>query len=482
MLATVNPTFDMCVEPAARDLVDNNTDVETAAAALRVDEDLFRDEPQTVERVEAMEKMMIAVTDAKMVTLRAEFAELRAELTQAAPGADAIAVFVAHLSQAPTNWHQSAVHFAALPPEDQDAGWSVTTLLGGIVIVMAQCVVAVGLFSGTLHPSCESNDQCAQKGVYCDVGGNDRCGFCGFRSPLPTQTDPETGGTLNNPHAEDFTGYNTTLVAEVCGDPTDYIAEYWLPARVASWCESCVSSKSTWRSRFDPLTPDSLTATNVAAMGKFDWVALLLAAFIVALTVVGELKDIELVTLAIRYAGDKLSPRWRFALALLGGVRRWVFLPALVIVVPVLVMYKAGDALSVCFNTVAVLFLCEIDNITYAVLLSERVRSRAEASGMRVEIGDAEAVALARTKVVHVALITVVIPVGVWTANISRENFAVPLAFLAFGLAGAAEAVGDAVSSGGGAASACKGVVKVAGALLLGLVGWGGLEIVSWAL
>ena len=60
--------------------------------------------------------------------------------------------------------------------------------------------------------------------------------------------------------------------------------------------------------------------------------------------------------------------------------------------VPVMVFLKGGDALSVCFNTIALLFLCEVDNVTYAILLSERVRSRVEANGMRVEIGDADCV------------------------------------------------------------------------------------------
>ena len=109
--------------------------------------------------------------------------------------------------------------------------------------------------------------------------------------------------------------------------------------------------------------------------------------------------------------------------------------------------------------------MCEIDNITYEILLGEKVRSRAEASGMRVEIGDAEAVSLARTKAVHVALITVAVPAIVWTADIFAAFI---LAFPIFWLAGAVEAVGDAVSGGGGAASACKGLGKVTVAALLG--------------
>ena len=53
----------------------------------------------------------------------------------------------------------------------------------------------------------------------------------------------------------------------------------------------------------------------------------------------------------------------------------------LVLAIPLLVMYKGGDALSVCFNTVAMLFLCEIDNLLYAILLPERERARVEVEG-----------------------------------------------------------------------------------------------------
>jgi hypothetical protein len=255
-------------------------------------------------------------------------------------------VFVAHLSEAPTNWHQIAVYFASLPAADEDAAWSVITVLAGFAMVLGQCAVAAGLFIGTRRPSCESSDQCAQKGTWCAVGDGDRCQFCGNLVPLPLQTDRATGGTLNQPEYEDFAGFNATLVEEVCADPTDYdgrpdwATSATFPKLVKSWCETCVSPIDI---RVDPLTIDSLLAANVAAMGSFDWVALVLATFIVALTVVGELKDIELVSLAIRHAGEKLSPGMRFALTLLGGIRRWVFLPTLVMAVPLLVMFKGGE-------------------------------------------------------------------------------------------------------------------------------------------
>ena len=71
-------------------------------------------------------------------------------------------------------------------------------------------------------------------------------------------------------------------------------------------------------------------------------------------------QDITLCAIAIAHAGDRLSRSSWLALTLLGGVRRWVFLPALVGFVPALVLVKGGDALSVCFNTIAILFLTEV--------------------------------------------------------------------------------------------------------------------------
>jgi hypothetical protein len=134
-------------------------------------------------------------------------------------------------------------------------------------------------------------------------------------------------------------------------------------------------------------------AANVAALGLLDWAALLFATCIATLAIVGELKvrcvlslfslqisrsccfvdfrdglsarvacdqDIALCAIAITRARDRLSRGLRLALTLLGGVRRWVFLPTLVMAVPYLVMLKGGDALSVCFNTIAILFLTEV--------------------------------------------------------------------------------------------------------------------------
>ena len=152
---------------------------------------------------------------------------------------------------------------------------------------------------------------------------------------------------------------------------------------------------------------------------------------------------------------------WRLALRFLLWMRRWVFLPVLVMNVPFLVLIKGGDALSVCLNAVAILFLCDIDNIAFRMALGERVRARVEDAG-RVVLTDAEASALARTKAVHVVLLVL----SVLVATL-QDGLALGLVFVAFMLGGVAEAF----VPGAGVAETAKGVGTAVGAWLLGIVG-----------
>eukprot|EP01043_Picozoa_sp_COSAG02_P060413 COSAG02_NODE_7889_length_2803_cov_28.147189_4_plen_136_part_00 len=133
--------------------------------------------------------------------------------------------------------------------------------------------------------------------------------------------------------------------------------------------------------------------------------------------------------------------------------------------------------MSVCFNTVAVLFLCEIDNLAYAIGLGEKLRARVDTEG-RVELGEAEADALILSKTVHVCVLVAVVPCIVWAGGRGDTVgllVAYTLSVLVFWLAGAVEAVADAT----GAAEACKEVGRVTGWWLLGLVGFGVLLVAT---
>ena len=85
-------------------------------------------------------------------------------------------------------------------------------------------------------------------------------------------------------------------------------------------------------------------------------------------------------------------------------LRRFVFLPAMLNIVSALVILEGGDALSICFNTVAILFLVEIDNMSYHVGLGELQKARMESVG-RVVLSDAEATNLAWLKLMYLPIV-----------------------------------------------------------------------------
>eukprot|EP01046_Picozoa_sp_COSAG06_P052383 COSAG06_NODE_8780_length_2072_cov_31.261531_1_plen_113_part_00 len=101
----------------------------------------------------------------------------------------------------------------------------------------------------------------------------------------------------------------------------------------------------------DPSTNGRVVLGNVNSMGPFDKVALVFATLMVALAIDSELKDVELVSIAVKQAGHKLSKNWRVALTLLNGCRRRVFLPSLLVTVPILVMFLGGASSTCMLST-----------------------------------------------------------------------------------------------------------------------------------
>eukprot|EP01046_Picozoa_sp_COSAG06_P000824 COSAG06_NODE_23_length_33072_cov_44.622327_42_plen_210_part_00 len=137
-----------------------------------------------------------------------------------------------------------------------------------------------------------------------------------------------------------------------------------------------------------------LLLSAAAVMGPFDTIALLFCAVIAGFKVVGELQDLRLCNLAISRIPDAaLSKGWSVALALLGGLRHWVFLPCMVTDVALVVVARGADALDMSLNTVAILFICELDDILYQLGLPERFKTRVVTEG-RVTLNDEEATTL----------------------------------------------------------------------------------------
>jgi hypothetical protein len=181
----------------------------------------------------------------------------------------------------------------------------------------------------------------------------------------------------------------------------------------------------------DTLEGSDIRKNSVQAMIKLDWAALFLMSVVVAFTTVGELKDIELCDLAISRAAELMSHNTRVLLVGVGLMRRFMFLPALVSAVPRFVMFKGGDSVSICFNTVTLLFLCDIDNLAYAIGISESARHKFDATG-QMKLSEAETATLARSKLVHIVLIPPTVIGAVIIAGVTGNEAIANLPIVAF--------------------------------------------------
>lgn len=240
--------------------------------------------------------------------------------------------------------------------------------------------------------------------------------------------------------------------------------------------------------------------------------------------------DIKLVRLSTHRAGGNLTTGWRRGIVFLNGVRRWTFLPALVMAVLSLVVFDGADAKSVCLNTVAVLFMLEyvlldlsslfdfslpsmllassslhsdvlvvrmtkvlnasflttvsnvldvchrFDNTAYAFGVPERWRTRMEETG-KVELTPTQSAFLAQTKFVHICFLAIAGPAMVVFCRVLPPAYGFPvgifvtcLTFMVGGIVEGADRVeeeSDATSSNSILVHGCK----TFRAWVLGLIG-----------
>eukprot|EP01052_Picozoa_sp_SAG31_P029800 SAG31_NODE_2997_length_4803_cov_4.274872_1_plen_524_part_00 len=269
-----------------------------------------------------------------------------------------------------------------------------------------------------------------------------------------------------------FAGYNFTMVKDRCTEPVDSFQwsvqssstltmvdrgdlppefeVFMLPKitrgsspvvvsyskkAVTNWCSVCTRIIHPGEFRPDPLSDngmelfDNVTALSVSVMNKKlqavlsvnamtlpDWLALLLCSFVVGLTVVGEIKDTALCAMSAERNIEELSKFWQVALWSLETLRSQFFLQPLMGAIPVVVLTEGGSAMSICFNTIAILFITEVDNMcvashesvvatahldclrrSYHIGLGERAKERVDTHG-HVVLTNEEALMLARTK------------------------------------------------------------------------------------
>jgi hypothetical protein len=144
---------------------------------------------------------------------------------------------------------------------------------------------------------------------------------------------------------------------------------------------------------------------------------ILIYAQVVAFAVFAEMRDALLCSMAMQDISRKREvPRgWRFAIRGLNFARYYIMLPNVIVSVVMLVLSDGGRVKEVCLNTVAVLFLLEVDNLAFLHGLGERTRMEAEEmTGARVT--DEAIQTINTAKIVCVLAIPAVVLAGPWGA------------------------------------------------------------------
>jgi hypothetical protein len=143
-------------------------------------------------------------------------------------------------------------------------------------------------------------------------------------------------------------------------------------------------------------SPAEAENLNVLKMSFFDFVSLGLASLIVALTMFREVRDMnigQMMTLqAVRRdhkrRAEGLGPEemelcpdnwiWRYAIGVPTFLRRYVILPDVAATVVMMVARFGGDTVTIMLNTLAALFMLELDNLAFDYGLSEGLRASCE--------------------------------------------------------------------------------------------------------
>ena len=271
----------------------------------------------------------------------------------------------------PHSFHQTTIYYG-LVRQDTPPRRKYGLLTISIGIVFLQCFVASGFAIGVNFSTCSENSDC-HHGNFCDKG---LCEWC--------ESDWEHCCETNS--------------TKEC---------YWDEKGSQNMCTTCTTDKG-----FE--THADAVRDRVDSMMIQDWLTLGLASMVVAFAVFAEMRDCMLVEIALRDVSERreVSRDWRFAIRGLNFARYYIMLPNVILSVVALVLNEGGRVKDVCLNTVAVVFLLDIDDLAFRYGLDERTRKEAEENA-RVRVTDADERILNAVKLVCVLAIPATVFVGV---------------------------------------------------------------------
>jgi len=322
--------------------------------------------------------------------------ERRTQLFQAPSEVVLIRAQHQHLSKdvghtAPANFHHAAAHFC-LRLADTSLKKSLFLVLASFVLVVLQIFAVFALVRGSQGNSCSSNSDCTMRGTWCmlrnatsgggEFGSCEPCdgawaGVCSCCGSNVTQVFETWAAIIAKDTIKRGVVHDKVLavgdIRLICGNCVQ--AEY-----------GAVFTDEVFISYFEE------TVKRVRKMMNGDWMVAALAFVIVSLSVMDELQDIALCGVyrsqihhsnsQVTYGSKFCNALTRASLSVISSMRRVFLLPIITACSVMLVVTTGSDAVSICMNTVATLFILEADNLLFEYGLShddtEEVRCKAQ--------------------------------------------------------------------------------------------------------
>ena len=259
-------------------------------------------------------------------------------------------------------------------PESHD-GARALYLLASFSLLYVQTQTLLGFMQGASNLPCTTNDDCLA-GWLCHTSSNS-CVLC---------NDNATNDGLTAWWAGDAN--NAT---EFCAQP-DLAEKYPLGE---AGCEACFDASLGGHDWNLGRNSQQEIADAFASMRTQDWFASVVISMVVGLSVAAEVQDIKLCQFMVDQrskadADADAVPGWATSgLFVLAAARQFGLTFTVLLSVASLVTWRGSDAINVCFNAIAVLFILDLDNLVFQHFVPHVTQTKLLTTS-RPKIGDDE--------------------------------------------------------------------------------------------
>jgi hypothetical protein len=316
----------------------------------------------------------------------------------------------------PCNFHQAAVFFNLIHNQGSSKQVTRSMLVLSCVLIWMQLLSVLAFVYGVYNSTCSRSSDCFV-GQFCSPSSGLKQMMC---HPCMLQWSAlcsKDGSVAEQPSSAPALWQKSIWPEETMSADT-----------LQKMCLACMVEYSFLPGR-------DAARGNVAKMSSADVFIFVLCLGLISLSVINELRDIFLcafarlgdpaVTIAAEQrAANGLAPIPRSMLSLVPHasstwklhwilfvhqcIRHYAVLPVLIMSIPMLVVVQGSSGVSICLNSVGVLFVLEMDNLAYHYGIPEQDREVMEANGTLL-MSDHESSSLIRMKNAHL----ISVPVGI---------------------------------------------------------------------